>query len=534
MKFGAVPIDEAEGAILAHSLKLADGTRLKKGIVLAAGDIEKLVRSGISDIVVAQLSDDEIGEDEAATQLAGKLLNDALRLDAASTGRVNVFAEHNGLLKIDKAAIDRVNQIDPGITIATLADYAEVNSGRMVATIKIIPYGVSGAALDQAVMALGAESVTISQYQALRIGVIATQLPSLKPSVMDKTIRVLEQRLLLSGSTIIREIRVPHETDSVKSAIDEISAECDIVILFGASAISDIGDVIPQALVQAGGEIIRFGMPVDPGNLMLLGDLAGKPVIGAPGCARSPAENGFDWILQRTLAGLKVSENDIMGLGVGGLLMEIGSRPRPREKPAETSLKTAAIILAAGQSSRMGVENKLLATLDDKALVRYVAEAATANSELDVVVVTGHEADLVSGELGDMKLRFAHNGSYEEGLSTSLAAGIAAVETSADQAIVLLGDMPDISAEMIAQLIDATKKASPSSIIMATHNGKRGNPTLWPKAFFPALRAISGDVGARHLIGENQEKVVEVELGEAASFDVDTPQALKNARNQRS
>ncbi|MBL4891422.1 MAG: molybdopterin-binding/glycosyltransferase family 2 protein [Rhizobiaceae bacterium] len=533
MKFGAVPLDEAEGSILAHSLKLADGTRLKKGVVLAPSDIEKLIQSGISDIVVAQLSGDEIGEDEAATKLAAKLLNNGLRLDAASTGRVNIFAEHNGLLKVDKTAIDRVNQIDPGITIATLANYAEVNSGRMVATIKIIPYGVNGAALDKALAALGMESVKISQYRALRVGVIATQLPSLKNSVMDKTIRVLEQRLLLSESAIIREVRVPHETDAVKTAINEISVECDLVILFGASAISDIGDVIPQALIQAGGEIIRFGMPVDPGNLMLLGDLDGKPVIGAPGCARSPAENGFDWILQRTLAGQKVSEDDIMGLGVGGLLMEIGSRPSPREKPAETSLKTAAIILAAGQSSRMGVENKLLATLEDKALVRYVAEAASANSKLDVVVVTGHEADLINDELASMKLRFSHNANYEEGLSTSLATGIAAVETSADQAIVLLGDMPDISAEMIGQLIDAARKASPGSIIMATHNGKRGNPTLWPKAFFPALRAISGDVGARHLIGENQEKVVEIELGSAASFDVDTPQALKDARNQR-
>ncbi|MFK5979060.1 MAG: molybdopterin-binding/glycosyltransferase family 2 protein [Rhizobiaceae bacterium] len=534
MKFGSVPIGEAEGAILAHSLKLADGTRLKKGIVLCAADIETLVRSGIDAIVVAQLTGDEINEDESATKLAGKLLNDGLRLDAASTGRVNIFAEHNGLLRVDKAAIDRVNQIDPGITIATLADYAEVNSGRMVATIKIIPYGVSGAALDQTLAALGMKSVKVLRYQALKIGVVSTQLPTLKASVMDKTIRVLEQRLLLSCSTIVREIRVPHEIDAVKTAIGEISAECDFVILFGASAISDIGDVIPQALVGAGGKIIRFGMPVDPGNLILLGDLAGMPVIGAPGCARSPAENGFDWILQRTLAGLKVSETDIMGLGVGGLLMEIGSRPRPREKPAEASLKTAAIILAAGQSSRMGVENKLLATLEGKALVRYAAEAANANHGLDVVVVTGHEADLVSGELEDLKLRFVHNASYEEGLSTSLSTGISAVEASADQAIVLLGDMPDINAEMVGQLISTAEKSSPGSIIMATHNGKRGNPTLWPKAFFPALRAISGDVGARHLIGENQEKVIEVELGSAASFDVDTPDALKNARNQRS
>ncbi|MBL4597463.1 MAG: molybdopterin-binding/glycosyltransferase family 2 protein [Rhizobiaceae bacterium] len=534
MKFGPIPVNQAEGAILAHSLKLASGVRLKKGLPLTPKDIENLVQSGIDQVTVALLSEDEIGEDEAASRLAEQLLHTGLRLDAASTGRVNVFATKNGLLRVDKGAIDRVNQIDPGITIATLEDYAEVNSGRMVATIKIIPYGVKSTALDLALDALDENVVKISTYQALKVGVIATQLPSLKPSVMDKTIRVLEQRLLLSGSTISREIRVPHESAAVKQALDDICDESDLIILFGASAISDIGDVIPSALVEAGGAITRFGMPVDPGNLLLLGELGETPVIGAPGCSRSPAENGFDWILQRVLAGMPVSSADIVGMGVGGLLMEIGSRPRPREKPVETAPKTAAIILAAGQSSRMGPQNKLLAKLKDKALVRYVAEAASiaANKELDVVVVSGHESNLVREELEDLDLRFAHNPKYEEGLSTSLAAGISAIEGDADQAIVLLGDMPGITVSMIDQLLEAAKAASPGSIIMATHNGKRGNPTLWPKAFFPSLRAISGDVGARHLIGQNQEKVVEVELGEAASFDVDTPDVLKIAREQ--
>ena len=104
----------------------------------------------------------------------------------------------------------------------------------------------------------------------------------------------------------------------------------DALIAFGASAITDRRDVIPAAIEAIGGRIERFGMPVDPGNLLLLAERHGMPIIGAPGCARSPKENGFDWVLQRVLAGVPIHDADIRAMGVGGLLMEIASRPQPR------------------------------------------------------------------------------------------------------------------------------------------------------------------------------------------------------------
>jgi molybdenum cofactor cytidylyltransferase len=129
---------------------------------------------------------------------------------------------------------------------------------------------------------------------------------------------------------------VPHEAPSLAEALrraDLIGP--DIVVVFGASAISDRRDVIPAAIEMAGGRIEHLGMPVDPGNLLLIAQMQGKPVLGAPGCARSPKENGFDWVLQRLLAGLTVGRAEIVALGVGGLLMEIKTRPQPRaEQPS--------------------------------------------------------------------------------------------------------------------------------------------------------------------------------------------------------
>jgi len=186
--------------------------------------------------------------------------------------------------------------------------------------------------------------------------------------------------------------------------------------------------VLAGDIEAAGGEIEHFGMPVDPGNLMLIGRLRGQAVIGAPGCARSPKENGFDWVLMRLLAGLPVSRADITGMGVGGLLMEIVTRPQPREEAApEHGRQVAAVVLAAGRSTRMGAINKLIAEIGGKPLVRIAAEHALASRAKPVIVVTGHEREKVEGALAGLPVRFVHNPDYAEGLGTSLKAGIAAV-----------------------------------------------------------------------------------------------------------
>ena len=302
MKFGPVAIEKAAGAILAHSQKLAAGKRIRKGKRLDAGDLAALSAAGFAEVVVARLEPGDAGEDEAATLLAAAIAGPdirGIRAEAAATGRANLFAEHAGLFVADAEKVARINRADPGITFATLDHLRPVEAGRMVATVKIIPYAVARSAVEAACRhADGA--IGVERFQPHRVGVVATMLPALKPSVMDKTLDILAGRLAASGSSIEGELRVAHEAGAVAEAIRELAPQCDMLIVFGASAISDIDDVIPAAIREAGGRIEHFGMPVDPGNLLLVGELDGKPVLGAPGCARSPAENGFDWVLQQT------------------------------------------------------------------------------------------------------------------------------------------------------------------------------------------------------------------------------------------
>jgi molybdenum cofactor cytidylyltransferase len=287
--------------------------------------------AGIGEIIVARLDPGDVGEDEAARRLAQKLAGPGVRVEPPFTGRSNLFSEASGVLMVDVEGLGRVNDVDEAVTFATLPPYRTVTEGEMIGTVKIIPFAVTQEILSRAAAATERPVIEVRPFAPLGVGVISTLLPGLKPSVVDKTLRALAARLAPAQAVIRAETRAPHDVAALADAIRRMAEDCDLIIVFGASAITDRRDVIPAAVIEAGGAIERLGMPVDPGNLLLLARTAqGRPLLGAPGCARSPKENGFDWVLHRLLAGVEVRPADIRAMGAGGLLMEIISRPQPR------------------------------------------------------------------------------------------------------------------------------------------------------------------------------------------------------------
>ena len=534
MRFGPVPVGEAEGGIAVHSIRQA-GLVLKKGTVIGKAEVAALKAADIAEIVVARIEPGDVSEDVAAAEIAAAVAGEGTRVDRAFTGRANLFAETAGVLVVDKTAIDRLNLIDESITFATLPAYKPVVPGEMIATVKIIPFAVASSVRDAAVAVarVAAPLIRIAPYRIRKVGVVSTMLPGLAPKVVDKTLKVTADRLAPAGAALIAERRVPHEQRALAKALEEVLREgAELVIVFGASAIADRRDVIPAAVESIGGEIEHFGMPVDPGNLLLLADARSRPVLGAPGCARSPKENGFDWVLMRLLARLPVPREAITGMGVGGLLMEIVTRPQPRDEPVTPGdRRIAAVVLAAGRSTRMRGSNKLLAEIGSKPLARIVVEQALASRARPVIVVTGHERERVEAALAGLPVRLVHNPDFAKGLGSSLRTGIAAVPAEADGVIVCLGDMPQVDAALIDRLIAAFDPERSALAVVPTIEGKRGNPVLWSRRFFPELMAIEGDVGARHLIGLYGEAVVEVPLtGKAALVDIDTPEALSGVK----
>lgn len=535
MRFGEFPVEDAEDFVLAHAVKLPDGT-LAKGHRLQRADIARLRAAAVSNVIAARLDPGDIGEDEAAQRLANAIGRDHMRFSEAATGRVNVYSTTEGLFVANRHAVDRLNRIDPGITLACLADHVPVKTGDMVATFKIIPLAVPGGKIEIACEALQAETVfQVKPFAAHSVWLIATELPSLKAAVMDKTARLLTRRLAASGSRLAREERVAHRVEPVAVAIRKASdapgSDLKLIVVFGASAVIDQEDVIPAAIRRAGGEVIQVGMPVDPGNLLVLGRVGDTPVIGAPGCARSPKENGFDWVLDRILAGEHPDALDISSMGVGGLLMEIRSRPRLRdaEDHPGASAKVAALILAAGKASRMGKggAHKLLAEFDGVPLVRRCALAAIDSGASSVSVVTGHRQSEIEAALSGLELDAVHNPDFASGMASSLVAGFTSeVAKQADGILVMLADMPDVSTADLNALMEAFRQVHGQAIVRAVSRGKRGNPVILPRQLFDAVTRLEGDVGARHIVETAGLPVVDVDIGDSAHLDVDTPEEV--------
>lgn len=578
-------LDDARGAVLVHTTRAKD-TVLKKGRVLSAADLESLRAAGFSSVWCAVLADDDVGEDEAAHRLAWALAGAHLSLAEAKTGRCNLHARSAGLFTVNALALSRLNELDERITVATLADGTPVRAGDMVATIKIIPLAVPGAVLTAAIdlvrtpdenvrssdLKLATEEastgshrgrhkgdsdhyvrgadgpdsghsrmIEVHPWAGKRAGLILTRVPDTHPRLLERAAAAQRTRLERCGGTLAQEQVTPHrEAEVAKALAEQAALGVEPILVLGASAIMDRQDVIPRALELAGGEVLRLGMPVDPGNLLMIGRLGQRMVLGVPGCARSLKRSGFDWVLERCCAGVEFSPRQLATLGAGGLLEESELRPSPRDeadgRPPAPELggapQVAALVLAAGKSSRMGAA-KQLELLDGKPLVRWAVEAALGSTACRVIVVTGHEGARVAQALEGLPVELVHNPDFAEGLASSLRTGLEPLDRGPPVAgaLICLGDMPRVTSTHLDKLIAAFDTVA-APIVVPTCERKRGNPVLWASQYFSELRQLRGDVGARSLLEQHGEQVTFLALEDPAILlDVDTPQALAALRD---
>jgi len=539
MIFSQMDIAEAEGAIIAHTVRLP-GNAIKKGTVLSVDDIVSLLQAGIKHVAAARLQANDLDENEAAMTVAEALAGDNLVPGNPMGGRVNLYAKKNGEALIDKNRIDAINLGQCNITVATLPEYAQAVAQQAVATVKIIPFAVARTEVDQCLTLARINNqppaVSLCPYKAHKVALIMTSTPGLKTSILDSTREVTSARLQTMGSSITSEARCAHTIDDISQALDTVMEnDCDLILISGASVTADVGDVIPAAIVNQGGEIVHHGMPVEPGNMLLLARIGDRAIVNLPGCSRSPKLNGLDWILQRIMADIPVTPRDIQLMGVGGLIKDIPHMHRRRQKVSKylqtiiTPPRVAAVILAAGRSRRMGEQNKLLAPVGEVSMIGHVVKAAVDSNVQQVIVVTGHEAELVKQALLDYTADIVFNADYISGIASSLRIGLEGVAEDMDGALILLGDMPLISAEQINELIAEFDPAMERDIVVPFKDGQRGNPVLWSLRYFPVLKALTGDTGGRALMTENIGNVWDVPVTDNAVFaDFDTPDSLQN------
>ena len=374
-------------------------------------------------------------------------------------------------------------------------------------------------------------AVTVRPFESMRIGLIQTYTKWFNQALLVKGSHMLQERAEMVGSAITVERTCDHHEDAVFQQIRSLmSMNLDLILVLGASAIQDREDVIPKGIVTAGGRIEHFGMPVDPGNLLLLAKCEKTMILGLPGCVRSPKRNGFDYVFERLAAGMEVLPDDIMNMGTSGILTEPSRRPVRRtpaaSQTARDSKRITAVVLAAGQSRRMGDKNKLFLKMGEESIIQKVVNNLKRSKVDNVVVVTGHESEKVVSELSDASVRFVHNPEYSQGLSTSLRTALANLSQDISGVLVCLGDMPFVNNWHIDKLIDAFDPVTKHSICIPTYKGKRGNPVLWDRRYFQEMMELRGDVGAKHMIGDYEESVIEIEIDDIGVVtDFDTPEA---------
>jgi molybdenum cofactor cytidylyltransferase len=319
--FAELPLADALGAMLAHGITLG-GRRHPKGATVDAELVAAAAAQRVTHLWVARLEAGDRPEAEAAVELASELAGDGVEARAPAHGRVNLHARHGGLLLLDPQAITAANLATEALGLSTLPPLSPVEPGAMVATVKIIPYAVSADQLAAAAAAL--RPLKVAPWRSgLSALLIQSRLSETADKLLAKTREVTETRLARLGVPLHEAPSVLHSVDAIAAALR--AAQADLILLAGATATSDPRDVIPAAIRAAGGDVLRVGMPVDPGNLLVLGRLGSALLIGLPGCARSPKRNGLDLVLEHWAAGLGLDAARIAAMGVGGLLEDSGT-----------------------------------------------------------------------------------------------------------------------------------------------------------------------------------------------------------------
>lgn len=334
MKFGPVTVDDAAGKILAHNLVGENGHKiLSKGHLLTEADLPVLRKLNLQMVVVAQLESTDLGENEAARRVATAIAGEGVSVVTPGVGRANLIAEAFGPLRINVPALDHLNNIDEGITIATLRQHTLVRPGELLTLVKIIPFGVPAARVVD-VESVGREAAPIISVRPLRIcsvGLIITGPENARERLIASFHTPVRQRIENLNSRLDAMAYVAHSAEAIAAAMrEQYAAGRELILVAGISAIIDREDVVPTALCMAGGSVAHFGAPVDPGSLLMLGYIDHIPVIGAPGCIKSLKTNIIDWILPRLLAGERLTRADFVAMGHGGLLDDISERPMPR------------------------------------------------------------------------------------------------------------------------------------------------------------------------------------------------------------
>ena len=535
MKILGLDPEESLGSVIAQTYNLP-GKTISKGTFVTSEIVDYFKEFDVQTILCAVPANGDIHEDEAAEAISNAIDKNQIYVEKASTGRVNFKSQSLCLVRYERALIREVNLVDESIAFSIVEHNQLLAKNDLIATLKIIPFFTQKKYVDQVISILAKnELFKTHSLNKKKVSLIQTSFEWQKKSMFKATSNVTRNRLEALDCSLNEEKLICHDYKALCSEIrSSTGSGIDILLISGASAITDRSDYIPKAILSEGGEIIQYGLAVDPGNLLLIGKVGNTTVIGMPGCARSPKLNGFDWVLQLLMADIPISREELAEMGAGGLLMEIASRPLPRalaKSVSKREKKVMGVILAAGNSTRMGKDYKLLRNIGDAPLIRNTA-IEMLKSDLDSCsIVLGYQSDKVADVIKDLNVNLILNPLWKEGQASSLRAAINTLDSTYSDLLIMLGDLPGIKSIHINSIIEEHLLTDnrKSKITIPSFKGQKGNPVIWGRSFIDDLSNLEGDVGGRTLFSEHPAAINILEMDDPwVVKDIDTPEDFEN------
>ncbi len=325
MKLQTVKVEDAVGNILSHDITQIvkgefKGAPFKKGHIIRKEDVPELLKLGKENIYILDLEIGDVHEDSAGIRLGKAVAGAGVTWTGPRESRVNLFADCDGLLKINVSALEEINDL-PDVILSTLPNNTVVQKGALLAGTKVIPLVVS----EQTVLA--AENicrqanwvVKVVPFQKLKVGAVITGNEVYKKRIRDGFGPVLTEKVESFGSRIMGLDFAPDDVETIAAKINKMVREgADIIFVTGGMSV-DPDDVTPKAIRLAGAEVVKYGAPALPGAMFMLAYLGDIPVMGIPACGMFFKVTIVDLLLPRLLTGERVTRKDIVALAHGGL-----------------------------------------------------------------------------------------------------------------------------------------------------------------------------------------------------------------------
>lgn len=322
-----VKTEEAVGHVLCHDMTqiipgVSKGPRFRKGHIVTQEDIPILLSMGKQKLYVWEKTPGILHEDEAAEILCSLCLGENVeRGGAPKEGKIELYAACDGLFKVRRDALRAVNTL-PDIMIATRGGDTEVRRGGLLAGTRVIPLVIEEEKLKAAQAAAdGAPILSVLPFSKKRVSIITTGSEVYSGRVQDAFGPVLREKLARYDAEILGQSIVDDDPDTIAAEIDAcLSRGAQIVLCTGGMSV-DPDDSTPSAIGKSGAEIVSYGAPVLPGAMFLLAYREGTPILGLPGCVMYAKRTIFDLVLPRLMAGERLTREDIVNYGEGGLCL---------------------------------------------------------------------------------------------------------------------------------------------------------------------------------------------------------------------